>query len=70
MRQFGTEECGDRNTFKLICCNCGSEADITTTHHYEVQEDYGEFKVKKITLNFRCLLCNNEFSTTIHKKIK
>lgn len=68
MRQFGTEECGDRNGFKLMCCKCGKEADITTTHHYEEQEGYGDFKVKKITLNFRCYSCGNEFDATIHKR--
>lgn len=26
MQSFGTEEYGNKNEFKIVCCNCGKEA--------------------------------------------
>lgn len=66
MRQFGIEELGDRNSFKLICCKCGREAKISPTHHYKDVDSYTDCTLEKITLEFRCF-CGNEFVTTIHK---
>ena len=34
MRQFGVDEIGNRDSFKIVCCNCGREAYMTPTHHY------------------------------------
>ena len=63
MKQFGVDEIGNRDSFKIICCNCGKEAHMTPTHHYT---NIAERELDKITLDFRCS-CGNHFITTIHK---
>ena len=35
MQSFGTEEYGNKNEFKIVCCNCGKEARLVPTHYYE-----------------------------------
>lgn len=63
MRKFGTEEYGNIEGFKVICCLCGNEADIVPTHYYKD----GEYeKPMKITLELRCS-CGNKYGATIHK---
>ena len=62
MQSFGTEEYGNKNGFKVVCCQCGKEARLVTTHHYKD----GEYKhPEKITLELRCT-CGNKFGATIH----
>ena len=62
MQSFGTEEYGNKDGFKVICCQCGKEASLMPTHHYKD----GEYKhPEKITLELRCV-CGNKFGATIH----
>ena len=62
MQSFGTEEYGNKDGFKVICCQCGKEARLVPTHHYKD----GEYKhPEKITLELRCA-CGNKFGATIH----
>ncbi len=35
MRAFETEEYGNKDGFKVICCNCGKEARLVPTHFYD-----------------------------------
>ncbi|MBS5368965.1 MAG: hypothetical protein KHY19_05835 [Coprobacillus cateniformis] len=64
MQSFGTEEYGNKNEFKIVCCNCGKEARLVPTHYYED----GDYKnPKKIILELRCV-CGNKFGATIHHK--
>lgn len=63
MKQFGTNEYGNREGFKIVCCKCGKEGWATPTHHYVD----GEYKnPEKITLEFRCS-CGNRYGATIHE---
>lgn len=63
MQSFGTEEYGNKDGFKIICCNCGKESKIVPIHHHNkvTPTDYD----LKITLEFRCT-CGNKFGATIH----
>ena len=40
MQSFGTEEYGNKDGFKVICCQCRKEARLVPTHHYKD----GEYK--------------------------
>lgn len=60
MRDFGTEEYGNKDGFKIICNKCGKEARVIPTHHYK---EVGN--LDKITLEFRCT-CGNKYGATIH----
>ena len=40
MQSFGGQEYGNKEGFKVTCCNCGKEARIVPTHHYKD----GEYK--------------------------
>lgn len=62
MRKFGSEEYGNQNGFKVICQNCGKEADVVPIHHFE-----GKLggNLEKITLEIRCS-CGNKYGATIH----
>ena len=40
MQSFGTEEYGNKDGFKVICCQCEKEARLVPTHHY----NDGEYK--------------------------
>lgn len=62
MQSFGTEEYGNKDGFKIICCHCGKEARIVPTHHYN-ENDFNN--PTKITLELRCV-CGNKYGTTIH----
>ena len=63
MKQFGINEYGNREGFKIVCCKCGKEGWATSTHHYAD----GEYKnPKKITFEFRCS-CGNRYGATIHE---
>lgn len=62
MQSFGTEEYGNKDGFKVVCCTCGKAARIVPTHYY----DDGDYKNPgKITLEIRCV-CGNKFGATIH----
>ena len=62
MEAFGTNEYGNKDGFKVICCRCGKEARIIPTHHYKD----GEYvNPEKITLELRCT-CGNKYGATIH----
>lgn len=62
MKSFGTEEYGNKDGFKVICCRCGKEAIIVPTHYYKD----GEYEYpSKITLELRCV-CGNKFGAIIH----
>lgn len=63
MQSFGTEEYGNKDGFKIMCCNCGKEARLVPKHHYnnKTATDYD----LKITLELRCV-CGNKFRATIH----
>jgi hypothetical protein len=62
MRAFGTNEYGNKDGFKVICCRCGKEAQLVPTHHYRD----GEYKTpEKVTLELRCT-CGNRYGATIH----
>lgn len=64
MKQFGTNEYGNKEGFKIICCKCGSEGWVIPTHSYAD----GEYKnPEKITLEFICS-CGNKYGATIHEK--
>ena len=45
MQSFGTEEYGNKNQFKIVCCNCGKEARLVPTHYYE-DGDYRKIQRK------------------------
>ena len=60
MRAFGSEEYGNKDSFKITCSKCGKEAWIVPTHHYKEVGD-----LEKITLEFRCV-CGNKYGATIH----
>lgn len=60
MQTFGTEEYGNKDGFKIVCCNCGREARLIPTHFYGDDLD-----LKKITLEIRCI-CGNKYGATIH----
>lgn len=62
MRQFGSDEYGEKDGFKVICQKCGREADVVPTHHFESKLG-GD--LKKITLEIRCS-CGNKYGATIH----
>lgn len=36
MQSFGTKEYGNKDGFKIMCCNCGKDARIVPTHYYEI----------------------------------
>ena len=59
MQQFGTNEHGNRDSFKIICQKCGKEGRIVATHHIK------DNLVEKITVEVRCT-CGNRYSATIH----
>lgn len=62
MESFGSREYGNKDGFKIICCNCGKEARLVPNHHYK----NGEYEhPEKITLEVRCV-CGNKFGATIH----
>ena len=66
MKQFGVNEYGEKEGFKIVCNHCGKEGWVTRIHHYTD----GEYKnPEKITLEFICS-CGNKFGATIHSKIK
>ena len=64
MREFGTEEYGNKDGFKIICNKCGKEAWAVPIHHYT----YGG-SLEEVTLEFRCV-CGNRYGATIHKEKK
>lgn len=64
MEEFGTEEYGNSDGFKIICNKCGKEAWLVPTHHYK---EVGN--LEKITLEIRCV-CGNRYGATIHKEQK
>lgn len=64
MRAFGTEEYGNKDGFKIICCKCGKEGWLVPTHHIMKQSKDSSLK---ITLEFRCV-CGNRFGATIHEE--
>ena len=64
MKQFGVNEYGNKEGFKIVCCKCGKEGWAVPTNHYENGE-YGN--PNKITFEFRCS-CGNRYGATIHEK--
>ena len=62
MNQFGSDEYGNRDSFKLICQKCGKEGKIVAIHHFG---DKLGGNLEKITLEFRCS-CGNKYGATIH----
>lgn len=64
MQTFGTEEYGNKDGFKVICCSCGKEARLVPTHFYD-NKTPTDFDLKKITLEVRCT-CGNKYGATIH----
>lgn len=64
MREFGTEEYGNKDGFKIICNKCGKEARLVPAHYYK-----GIKNLDKITLEIRCV-CGNRYGATIHKEQK
>ena len=62
MQAFGTEEYGNKNGFKIMCCQCGREVRLIPTHHYKACEGKNP---EKITLELRCV-CGNKYGATIH----
>lgn len=63
MKQFGTDEYGNKNGFHIICEKCGKSAWCVPIHHSVHHGD--EIILKKITFEFRCS-CGNEYGATIH----
>lgn len=61
MKQFGTDEYGNKDGFHIICEKCGKSAWCVPTHHSD------ENGLKKITFEFRCS-CGNRYGATIHGK--
>lgn len=59
MYQFGSNEYGNKDGFK-ITCQCGREARIVPTHYH----DNGKLK---IALENRCI-CGNKYGATIHEE--
>lgn len=62
MKTFGTNEYGNKDGFKIICCKCGNEGWLVPTHHYIDKNDTTHMK---ITAEFRCS-CGNRFGSVIH----
>ena len=60
MREFGTNEYGNKEGFLIKCNQCGKEARLVPTHHYD-----DNHKLEKITLEIRCT-CGNKYGATIH----
>ena len=58
MKPFGTNEYGNKEGFKIVCCKCGKEGWAVPTHYHGI----GKFK---ITFEFRCS-CGNRYGATIH----
>jgi len=65
MKSFGTDEYGNKNGFKIVCCNCGKEGRLVPTHHYE-NKTPTDCNLR-ITLELRCV-CGNRFGATIHNE--
>lgn len=63
MNVFGTEEYGNKDGFKVVCCRCGKEARIVPVHYYD--DGCATLVLKKITLELRCT-CGNKYGATIH----
>lgn len=63
MLQFGSDEYGDRDSFKVVCQKCGKEGRVVATHHYKDIKDNS--LEKKITVEMRCS-CGNRYGATIH----
>lgn len=62
MKSFGSEEYGNKDGFKITCCNRGKEGWIVPIHYHDkISIDFS----MKITLEFRCI-CGNRFGATIH----
>jgi protein-arginine kinase activator protein McsA len=60
MREFGTNEYGDKNGFEIKCKRCGNNnARIVPTSFIE------DGKTKKIVLELRCT-CGNKYGATIY----
>ena len=62
MKQFGTNEYGNKDSFKITCCECGNEGWIVPVHVYG--KDHSN---PKIILELRCA-CGNRYAATIHDK--
>lgn len=62
MRTFGTNEHGNKDEFKVICCKCGREARLVPIHYYKDKEYKNR---EKITLELSCT-CGNKYGATIH----
>ena len=62
MKQFGTEEYGNKEGFTILCNKCGKEAWAVPIHSFE--DDYKN--PKKITFEFRCS-CGNKYGATVHQ---
>lgn len=61
MKVFGTNEKGDRNSFKLVCCKCGKEADLVpVTTYLNNQYKFPDI----ITIELRCR-CGNVYTSRI-----
>lgn len=60
MYQFGSNEYGNKDDFKVICNKCGREARIVPIHRHDNEK-------LKITLEIRCV-CGNKYGATIHEE--
>lgn len=63
MNNFGSNEYGNKEGFKVVCNKCGKEGWIVPIHHYE-NDDYKN--PSRITLELRCS-CGNKYGGTIHR---
>lgn len=71
MKQFGTNEYGNKEGFKIVCCKCGKEGWAVPISHYEHGINHcenGKYgNPDKITFEFRCS-CGNRYGATIYEK--
>ena len=59
MREFGTNEYGNKNGFKIVCQHCGKEARIVPISH--INDNH---KTEKLVLEIRCV-CGNKYGADI-----
>jgi hypothetical protein len=62
MKEFGTNEYGNKEGFVVMCTNCGRNAKIVP-----VSQTNEKGKVVKIILEISCI-CGNKYGATIYGK--
>lgn len=60
MKEFGTNEFGYKDGFKIVCNKCGKEGWLVPIHIYN-----DDLTLDRIELEIRCN-CGNRYGATIH----